>query len=363
VPAAARLPGTPPSLSWPAGGSAAIGVPELGELGRHGDDRPRPIASVAKVLTALVVMADHPLSGPDDKGPAVAVTQADLDAYNAEKAEQSVVKVAAGEQLTERQLLEGMLVPSGNNFAEMLARWDAGSLDAFLARANQRLAALGMKKTHLADASGFSAETVSTAGDLVIAGTALMSDPVLSTIVSLGQVELPVAGVLYNVNYALGRSGLIGVKTGHSPQAGACFLFAAQRKVGEQAVLLIGAVLDQPTLDSAFAASVKLLESATPGLGSERAVAAADAVAEYRAPWGSRTGLRADQDVMVVTWPGLILHRLVAAPGAHAPLTTGAKSGRLLVWVGTGPPQIVSLSTDGPLFPPGRVWRLTRTDL
>ncbi len=62
--------------------------------------------------------------------------------------------VQPGEELTERQLLNGLLVHSANNFADVLAQWDAGTMPAFVAKMNAAAAALGMAHTHYADASG-----------------------------------------------------------------------------------------------------------------------------------------------------------------------------------------------------------------
>jgi D-alanyl-D-alanine carboxypeptidase (penicillin-binding protein 5/6) len=268
--------------------------------------------------------------------------------------------VQLGETLTERQLLEGLLIPSGNNLADMLARWDAGSVDAFVAKMNSRAAALGMKQSHFADASGFSEQTVGTPSDLVLAGEALMADPILAQIVGQGQVDLPIAGTSFNVNYALGSQGIVGIKTGSSPKAGACFLFAAAAKVGGKPALVVGAVMNEPTLDDAFAASEKLIAVIVPALTLVPAVSASEAVAEYRSPWGSRTGLVAQKDISLLAWPGLILHREVNAPAVQPPLSDGDKVGTFAAWIGSGPPVSVDLATDGPLFEPGNVWRLTR---
>jgi D-alanyl-D-alanine carboxypeptidase (penicillin-binding protein 5/6) len=359
VPAVQRVPGQAPELPWPSG-SAAVAVPGLGTIGSHGDASPRPMASVAKVMTALVAQADHPLT-PTGQGDTVTVTQADFSNYQKESADgQSVVAVQLGETLTERQLLEGLLIPSGNNLADMLARWDAGSVDAFVARMNSRAAALGMKQSHFADASGFSEQTVGTPSDLVLAGEALMADPILAQIVGQGQVDLPIAGTSFNVNYALGSQGIVGIKTGSSPKAGACFLFAAAAKVGGKPALVVGAVMNEPTLDDAFAASEKLIAVIVPALTLVPAVSASEAVAEYRSPWGSRTGLVAQKDISLLAWPGLILHREVNAPAVQPPLSDGDKVGTFAAWIGSGPPVSVDLATDGPLFEPGNVWRLTR---
>src|SRR4051812_43510357 len=109
--------GAPPALPWPTRGAAAVAIPELGTLATHGEARPRPTGSTAKIMTALVVLEDHPLR-PNDAGPSVTITAADVEEYRAQlRDDQSVVAVTAGEQLTERQLLEGLLLPSGNNLA------------------------------------------------------------------------------------------------------------------------------------------------------------------------------------------------------------------------------------------------------
>ena len=359
VPAVERVPGTAPDLPWPSG-SAAVAVPGLGIIGSHGDNSPRPMASVAKVMTALVVVADHPLP-PAQQGDTVTVTADDFANYQREAGGgQSVVAVQPGETLTERQLLDGMLIPSGNNFADLLARWDAGSTDAFVAKMNSRAAALGMKQSHFADASGFSDQTVGTPSDLILAGEALMNEPVLAQIVGQGQVDLPVAGTSFNVDYALGAQGIVGIKTGSSPKAGACFLFAATAKIGGKAALVVGAVMNEPTLDDAFAASEKLVAAVVPALKLVPAVSASEAVAEYRSPWGSRTGLVAQKDISLFAWPGMILHRRVNAPAVQPPLSDGVAVGTFAAWVGSGPPQSVPLATDGPLFEPGNMWRLTR---
>ena len=359
MPSVQRVPGQAPDLPWPAGG-AAVAINGIGMIGSHGDPAPRPMASVAKVMTALVVVADHPLD-PAQQGEKVTVTDEDFANYRREATDgQSVVAVEAGETLTERQLLDGLLIPSGNNFADLLARWDAGSADAFVAKMNSRAAALGMKRTHFADASGFSEQTVGTPSDLVLAGEALMALPVLAQIVGQGQVDLPVAGTSFNVNYALGSQGITGIKTGSSPKAGACFLFAAATKVSGRQAVVVGAVMNEPTLDDAFTASERLIAAIVPALKMVPAVSASEAVAEYRSPWGSRTGLVAQQDISLLAWPGLILHRKVKAPAVQPPLSDGQQVGTFSAWVGSGAPQSVFLATDGPLFEPGNFWRLTR---
>ena len=359
VPAVQRVAGDPPALPWPAG-AAAVGVTGMGVIGTHGDNSPQPLASVAKVMTTLVVVRDHPLT-PVQEGDAITVTADDVANYLRQKAAgQSVVPVESGEILNLRQLLEGTLIPSGNNFADILARWDAGSIDAFVGRMNSRAAELGMKKTHFVDVTGLSEHTVGTPSDMIKAGEALMAIPVLAQIVGEGQVSLPVAGVVFNVNYALGRSGIVGIKTGSAPKAGANLLFAAGAKIYGRSLLIIGMVMGEPTLDDAFQSSQRLIAAVTVGLVVTAAVSRADPVAEFRSPWGSRTRLVAQTDLGLVAWPGLLIHRRVSAPAVQPPVSEGEPAGSLMAWIGTGAPQSVALATDGPLFEPGGFWRLTR---
>lgn len=359
IESAQRVPGQQRELAWPAG-AGAVAVSELGLLGVHGPTSPQPMASVAKVMTALVVMTDHPLT-PLEQGENVLVTAGDFAEFLREKSDgQSVVAVEPDEQLTERQLLEGMLIPSANNLANLLARWDAGSGAAFVDKMNARAIVLGMKQSKFADPTGLSELTVGSPADLILAGEALMADPVLAQIVGEAQVDLPVAGTVFNVNYALGEAGLVGIKTGSTPKAGACFLFAATTLVGGRRALIVGAVMGEPTLESVFAAAERLVASVVPGLRLLPAVSASERVAEYRAPWGARSSLLAERDLSLVGWPGMILHRQVHAPAMPAPLKAGESGGRFDAWVGAGPVQTVALVMDHPLRFPDDAWRLTR---
>jgi serine-type D-Ala-D-Ala carboxypeptidase (penicillin-binding protein 5/6) len=353
------IPGAPPSLPWPTQGAAAVAIPELGTLATRGEARPRPTGSTAKILTALVVLEDHPL-GPNDAGPSVAITAAEVEEYRAQlRDDQSVVAVTAGEQLTERQLLEGLLLPSGNNLAAVLARWDAGSVPAFLARLNARAAALGMTSTHFADASGYSPQTVSTPGDLILAAQAAMANPVFAAIVAKPQVTLPVAGRVYNVNAALGQAGIVGVKTGSTPEAGSCFVFASQQRVGDRAVMVYGAVMGETSLADTFEAARRLSPAVAAGLREQRVLTQGQTVAAYHPPWGEEVPVVADEDVDLLGWPGLAVESALDLATVEAPVDAGTPVGTVTLRLGTLTRE-VTVRTAAPLPAPGTRWRLTR---
>lgn len=233
LPDSFTIPGRAPQLPWPQTGQAAVAVGGAGLVGETGPvQTPQPIASVAKVLTAYQVLQDHPL-GPLDQGPTVTVLPQEAAAYADEvRADESLVPVSAGEQLTERQALEALLLASADNVAQILGRWDAGSVPAFLDKENRTAAALGMAHSHYTDPSGLDAGTVSTAPDQLLLDETAMRLPALAGIVDEQQANLPVAGAIENFNRLLGRDGVVGVKTGSTTAAGGCLMFAAEIPVG-----------------------------------------------------------------------------------------------------------------------------------
>jgi D-alanyl-D-alanine carboxypeptidase (penicillin-binding protein 5/6) len=356
-----RVPGGPPALPWPGAGGAAVGVAGAGVFASGGLSKPQPIASVAKVMTALVLLEDKPLAR-GKQGPAVTVSADDVADYAAKRdSGQSVVAVSAGEQLTQYQLLQGLLIPSGNNIADLIARWDTGSVASFVAKMNARAKDMGLKSTNFVDTSGFDAKTVSTPADLVSLGEAAVADPVLAEIVAQPQAELPVAGTVYNVDYALGQGGIGGIKTGSSPEAGACFLFSSAQTSGGKPFTIVGAIVGVPTLDDAFAATKALIKTVAPAVRVRRVVAKDQSVGRYSAPWGGRTDILATRDLDLAEWPGQTLRTRLEAPAVNAPLPAGSDAGDLFVKLGDLAVR-VPLQTADPLFQPGNRWRLTRTD-
>jgi D-alanyl-D-alanine carboxypeptidase (penicillin-binding protein 5/6) len=306
VPETYVIPGTPPVLPWPKDGQAVLEVEGLGGLGSSGGSKPVPIASVTKVMTAYLVLRDHPMR-PDENGPTLTVSADEAAAYPDELAAgQSLVQVAAGEVLTERQALQALLLPSANNMAYILARWDAGGRAAFVAKMNQAADGLGMKHTRYTDPSGLDPTTVSTAADQVTLARAAMGVPALAQIVAMPQATVPVAGVIRNVNTLLGQDGIVGVKTGSTDAAGGCLVFAADIGVEGHPLKVIGAVLGPgPEVEDAFTATRRLVQMGTGVLHLYRAVQAGQLVATVRGPLGQSTTLVASDDLDVLGWPGL----------------------------------------------------------
>jgi serine-type D-Ala-D-Ala carboxypeptidase (penicillin-binding protein 5/6) len=238
-----------PSTVWPAYGQAAFVRAGESTIQAGPNQHGAAIASVAKVMTAYLVLRDHPL-GPNQEGPTIALTDEDAADTDRRRAQdESVVPVAAGEELTERQALEALLLPSANNIAAVLARWDAASMGRFVTRMNAAAASLGMSHTRYTDPSGYDDGTVSTAADQVRIVDRAMRLPVFASIVATSSATLPVAGTVRNTNTLLGHDGFVGVKTGSDDAAGGCFAFRAVRWIDGRKTTITGVVLGQPGRD------------------------------------------------------------------------------------------------------------------
>jgi D-alanyl-D-alanine carboxypeptidase (penicillin-binding protein 5/6) len=232
-------------LVWPREGEAAVAVSGFGSLGTSGDDAPVPIASLAKVMTAYLVLRDNPLEAGQE-GFEIEIGPADVeDLRRRLELNQSVVAVETGEVLSERDALEALLLPSANNVAALLAIHEAGSIEAFVAEMNEAAAELGMAATLYTDPSGFEGTTVSTAADQLKIGSAAMTDPTFAEIVAMPSAWVPVAGEVANFNELVGQEGFVGIKTGSDQAAGGCLLFAKRIPVDGNTRTVLGAVLGQ----------------------------------------------------------------------------------------------------------------------
>ena len=353
--------GPAPSLPWPAApGEGALAAEGIGMLGATPRQQAQPTASVAKVMTALTVLETKPLQ-EGDQGPVVPITDEDVTEFRqAVSQNQSTVPVQVGEQLTEYQALQAVLVPSANNVAALVARWAFGSVDAAVAHMNERARQLGMTSTRFADASGFSPQTVSTPTDLVTLGRVAMRVPVLAAIVKQPQTTLPVAGTVRNVNAVLGQQGISGIKTGNSDTQGGAFLFSAPFPLpGGGSVLLVGVVMGLPTLDAALQASIKLVAAASAGLRPRTLLHAGDVVARYTTPWGTSAPVRVASDVPIALWPGIPARLSTSVRLVIPPAPRGRQVGTLTV-SGGGVPQQQRLVLGESLAGPPWYWRPLR---
>ena len=355
------------SLPWPSNAAAAVEIEGIASLGGVRTNEVWPLASVAKLFTALVVLKDHPLV-PGQSGPAMTVTAAGVATYRRDLAQaQSVVAVVAGEHLSELQALEAMLVASGNNVAYLLAQWAAGGAPAFVQQMNAEAARLGLTATHLADPSGLDPASVGTAADMVRLAAAVMANRLLRQVVAMPQVTLPVAGTVYNYDTALGRDGIVGVKTGSTTQAGGDFVFAARRRLDGRSVSVLGAVLGAggvKPLRSTLNDAEKLASAAFRQLSLVTVVPVGEHVLDIKAPWGASAEASSARPARVLAIPGEVF-RLEVAPlpvlrsWEVRTLTAGERLATVEVRGATGAVAVPVLA-PGPVPPAPLSYRLLR---
>ena len=224
-------------------------------------DRRRPMGSITKVMTALVVIRAGHLNRQ------IKITKA-IRAYIRRHPDASSAGLRTGDLLTARQLIEGMLLPSGCDAALALAKAYGPGRAAFVRKMNATARRLGMLHTHFANFDGMplptERSTYSTPGDLITLGRAAMQLTPFRRIVHQRSHDVaPTAGHhgyrWKSTNLLLGSyPGTIGIKTGSTAAAGYCLLFET---AGGNGTVLIGVVLHSTTTDpmARFTAATRLL--------------------------------------------------------------------------------------------------------
>lgn len=231
---------------WAELANAATGA----DLWSRSSARERPMGSIAKVMTAYVV-----LTTPGLRLNRVVTVPRGVVGYDA-RYDASTAGLRPGERYTTRQLLYALLLPSGCDAAYTLADAYGPGPSAFIAKMNAAARRLHLARTHFSDFSGLpdpgEYTTYSTARDLIALGRAAMGNPVFAAVVATRVYRLPggaahPAHTWRNLNPLLGAfPGAIGIKTGYTSAAGQCLLFAARR--GK--TTLIGVVLDSSGVNS-----------------------------------------------------------------------------------------------------------------
>jgi serine-type D-Ala-D-Ala carboxypeptidase (penicillin-binding protein 5/6) len=362
VASSVTLSGTSPHFPWPSVGSAAVAVEGVGTLGTYGGDSPQPIASIAKVMTAYIILKDHPLT-LGESGPNLSFDATDAATYRTDLGQsQSVIPVSAGESLSELQCLEALLIPSANNIAIKFAQWDSGSVSAFVSKMNATAKSLGMTSTTYTDPSGLQQTTMSSPTDLIRLAEAAMQNSVFSSIVDMPQVTLPQAGTVYNYDYDLGRDGIVGIKTGSDSAAGGCFLFESINHVDGRTLDVFGVVLGQQTVSPITAAlneAKSLVSPAIDDLHEMQAVSAGQVVGHVVTAWNTSTPVTTTKSLSVFGWPGEKLNLTFDVSAIPSTISSGAQLGDLVL-SGAGVHQATPVDANNSITGPSDSWRLER---
>lgn len=351
------------ALPWPTEGQGAMDVTGIGTMGNFGEQKPVAIGSVAKAMTAYIILKEHPLKAGEE-GPNIEVdATAEKEGGYDQQGESTLNTVKKGDQLTERQAISAIMIPSANNIARLLARWDAGSEEAFVKKMNDTAKELGMKNTTYTDPSGLQESTVSTAEDQVKLGNELVRMPALVEITKLPNWTDPSGQKWRNWNTLVPYDGAIGIKTGTTTAAGGNLLFAATKDIDGETVTVVGAILGQhtaPIIDTVNAVSKTAMLGAQDALTSAKILKKGDVVGYVDDQLGGRTPVVVTEDVAAVGWAGLKVELSFAADDVPHTAKAGTKVGTLTVGDGSGGAVEVPVALQSDLAEPGFTAKLTR---
>jgi D-alanyl-D-alanine carboxypeptidase (penicillin-binding protein 5/6) len=183
---------------------------------------PKPIASLAKLMTALVIMESHK--------PNEVVTVGKLPALGPEDQKLGLVE---GEEITVGELLKAILIYSANDAANALAIYDSGSVEDFSKKMNDKAKLWGMTNSNFDEPSGLSSKNTSTPKDLIKLASVLSTNQTFKEITSTANSKIfnqdGKAYTLTTTNKILGSVGVVGMKTGYTLDAGQCLITAVER--------------------------------------------------------------------------------------------------------------------------------------
>ncbi|SDZ29278.1 D-alanyl-D-alanine carboxypeptidase family protein [Herbiconiux ginsengi] len=324
-----------------------------------------PMGGSAKIITALVVLAAKPLAA-GSQGPTITVSKADADGYQKYVAESArTVAVAQGENWTQREMMEAMLLGSSNNHADTLARWAYGSIDAYLEAAQAWLTARGLTGITVVDATGLDENDVGTASDLARVSAFAFSEASISEIMAsdADDITLPGNRRVDNLAAYLPDLGYTGVSRSYTDQAGICYLFALAVPVAGASgaaateATVYGAFIREPDWDTLDADLEALAGSAAGTITQTDVVTEGQAFVTYTTPWGETAHGVAMATESRMLWDASALQYSVDAK----PLSTGAQGeqvGSVTVTTPDGDVNVL-LELDRRIGDPGPLWRLT----
>lgn len=363
-PATFRLPSTGSYAVKVSGGGGIFGDADDGAAGftlSQAPERARPIASITKLITALVVLDARPLDDADDPGPTLHFDRADhalYDKYYVRNA--TIARMPTGSSMTLREALQMMLVISASNYAEAVANWAFGGPWGYTQAVERWLAEYGLDDTTIVEPTGIDPRNTSSPADLVRIGELAMKNPAIATIV--GMPHLDVEGHSgANTNTLLGQNGVRGLKTGTLNSSGANLLFQAELAVGPgEPVIVTGAVLGGPSRAAVDSQVNALLDSIRAGYRPVTVARGGNRVGTYTTPWGAEADIVLERDAVVHAWSDAHVASavtLTALPDGPA-LPRGTVMGEATFTAGDRTER-VPVVLDADVEAPDTWWRLT----
>lgn len=348
-----RYPSYPFStLKWhSAAQSAEISVANGPVLYQKASNVERPIASTTKMMTAYLVLHNPRMS----QTRMIGITPADvLNDRQGVLKNDSEVPLSPHQRVSVQDLLWALMLPSADDAAWVLARASAGSGRAFVRQMNRTARTLGMSHTHYVDPDGVNPSGYSTAKDLTRLAAVDMANPTFRHLVSTRVVKTRAFGTLSNLNLLLWQyPGALGIKTGWTPSAGSCLVFAAQRMIGPKKVTLYGVVLNEPAFGPMFHDAAQLLSTGFSVLHyrtviGDREVVARTKVQGWGAPRSLSFSVMHSLGVVATGGPTTVQFRWHLGRSWKAGQTVGAIRVEQKGWPASGWQPIVANQTFSP---------------
>lgn len=198
----------------------------------------RPIASLTKLMTGLIIA--------EDETPYTIIQVSD----EAAGTDGSTSFLNAGEEITVKDLTYGMMIASGNDAAMALALYNAGTMENFVRKMNNRAQKLGLENTHFSNPMGFDTETnYSTAQDMALLSMYVLQNEFLTKPANLTRYEFESKSGIFHefvttnelLNKELTVPGVTveGLKTGRTPEAGECLISVGKDKDGNKILTVV----------------------------------------------------------------------------------------------------------------------------
>ncbi len=355
-------------IALPTEGSAAISVAGADEyLGAEasgiwmtsGSPDPRPIASISKLITALVILDAKPLTSADDPGPTIAFDEDDRDLFDKYYVQgATVAEMPRGTTMSLHDALATMLIPSASNYAEAVSTWAFGSQSAFVSAARSWLAENGLTGTTIVEPTGLSPRNASTPSDMITIGKLAAANPVIAQIAATPAITLPGPGTMTNTNGLLGTSGVTGLKTGTLGENEYTLLYTAALDVGAgQPLNVTGVALGGFSRESVSTGVINLLDSIRVGFHRVPLSDRGDEVGTYTTAWGSSGRMVVLDTRDILTWSDtpITVTMDTTAPQKYE----DGESVGSIVWAAGPNTETARVALEGGIDQPDAWWRLT----
>ncbi|WP_243075741.1 D-alanyl-D-alanine carboxypeptidase [Microbacterium sp. SS28] len=355
-------------IALPADGATAVSVAGaeeyFGAAGTplalaSGSDEPRSIASISKLVTALVVLDAHPLASADDPGPTITFGKAAHDLYDKYYVMGATIEeMPTGSSMSLRDALATMLIPSACNYAEAVSTWAFGSQSGFLRATRDWLTVNGLAGTTIVEPTGIDPRNTSTPSDLIAIAKLASANPAIAAIAATPSLTLPAPGRMTNTNSLLGGHGVTGLKTGNLGAGSFTLLYTASLGVGlGQPLGVTGVVLGGGSRESVDHGVIASLDSIRAGFHDVPLVSTGQELGTYTTPWGSSARMVVGEDASIFTWSDtpITVSMQTTTPTTY---TQGEVVGQI-TWTAGPNTATTPVTIDGTIAPPTDWWRLT----